>query len=122
MHDPNCPVSLTTSIIGGKWKPTILFFLESGTRRFGELQRLIPGTTKKMLIQQLRELERDQIISRKVYPEVPPRVEYSLTKHGETLRPILQLMSGWGEKHRARYGPKKPARMPAPPVRTEAVT
>ena len=110
MHDPNCPVSLTTSIIGGKWKPTILFFLESGTRRFGELQRLIPATTKKMLIQQLRELERDQIIHRKVYPEVPPRVEYSLTKHGETLRPILQLMSAWGEQHRVRYGPKKPAR------------
>jgi DNA-binding HxlR family transcriptional regulator len=112
MHDPNCPVSLTTSIIGGKWKPTILFFLESGTRRFGELQRLIPGTTKKMLI---------QIINRKVYPEVPPRVEYSLTKHGESLRPILQLMSGWGEKHRARYGPKKSAR-PVAPVPTETVT
>jgi DNA-binding HxlR family transcriptional regulator len=104
MHEPDCSVSLTTSIIGGKWKPSILFFLESGTRRFGELQRLIPGTTKKMLIQQLRELERDQIIHRKVYAQVPPRVEYSLTKHGETLRPILKLMSAWGNKHRVRYG------------------
>ena len=113
MHDPNCPVSLTTSIIGGKWKPTILFFLEGGTRRFGELQRLIPATTKKMLIQQLRELERDQIINRRVYPEVPPRVEYSLTKHGETLRPILQLMSAWGERHRARYGGRKSVRVAA---------
>jgi len=107
MLDPNCPVSITTSIIGGKWKPTILFFLEGGTRRFSELQKLIPSPTKKMLIQQLRELERDQIISRRVYAEVPPRVEYSLTKHGESLRPILQLMSAWGEKHRARYGTKR---------------
>ncbi|HKS71556.1 MAG TPA: helix-turn-helix domain-containing protein [Terriglobales bacterium] len=104
MIDVDCNVSLTTHIIGGKWKPTILYFLETGTRRFGELQRLIPGTTKKMLIQQLRELERDQVIRRKVYPQVPPRVEYSLTRHGETLRPILKLMSAWGHKHRARYG------------------
>jgi len=107
MADVDCAVSLTTRIIGGKWKPTILFFLETGTRRFGELQRLIPETTKKMLIQQLRELERDQIIRRKVYPQVPPRVEYSLTRHGETLRPILRLMSAWGNKHRARYGKPK---------------
>jgi DNA-binding HxlR family transcriptional regulator len=106
MRDSECPVSITTSIIGGKWKPTILFFLEGGARRFGELQRLIPATTKKMLIQQLRELERDQIVSRKVFAQVPPRVEYSLTKHGESLRPILQLMSAWGDKHRARYGLK----------------
>lgn len=106
MRNSDCPVSVTTSIIGGKWKPTILFFLESGARRFGELQRLIPGTTKKMLIQQLRELEQDQIINRKVFAQVPPRVEYSLTKHGESLRPILQLMSAWGDKHRTRYGPK----------------
>jgi len=106
MAEVNCAVSLTTRIIGGKWKPTILFFLETGTRRFGELQRLIPETPKKMLIQQLRELERDQIIRRKVYPQVPPRVEYSLTRHGETLRPILRLMSAWGNKHRARYGTK----------------
>lgn len=100
----NCPVSLTTSIIGGKWKPLILFYLKTGTRRFGELQRLIPGSTKKMLIQQLRELERDQIIQRKVYAQVPPRVEYSLTRHGQSLNPILEAMSAWGTKHRARYG------------------
>jgi DNA-binding HxlR family transcriptional regulator len=112
MHDVDCPVILTTRIIGGKWKPTILFFLETGTRRFGELQKLIPGTTKKMLIQQLRELERDQIIHRKVYPQVPPRVEYSLSKHGESLRPILKLMSAWGDKHRARYGVAKPKTSP----------
>ncbi|HZQ25523.1 MAG TPA: helix-turn-helix domain-containing protein [Terriglobales bacterium] len=99
-----CPVKLTTDIIGGKWKPLILFYLEGGRRRFSELQRLIPGMTKKMLTQHLRELEHDGIVHRKVYAEVPPRVEYSLTKHGESLKPILKLMSSWGSKHRARYG------------------
>jgi DNA-binding HxlR family transcriptional regulator len=104
MDADDCPVLLTTSIIGGKWKPLILFYLQSRTRRFSELNRLIPGSTKKMLTQQLRELERDAIINRKVYAQVPPRVEYSMTRHGESLRPILQLMSGWGKKHCARYG------------------
>ena len=104
MDADDCPVLLTTSIIGGKWKPLILFYLQSRTRRFSELNRLISGSTKKMLTQQLRELERDAIVGRKVYAQVPPRVEYSLTRHGESLRPILELMSGWGKKHRARYG------------------
>lgn len=104
MDAADCPVLLTTSIIGGKWKPLILYYLQTRTRRFSELNRLIPRSTKKMLTQQLRELERDAIVSRKVYAQVPPRVEYSITRHGESLRPILQLMSGWGKKHRARYG------------------
>lgn len=104
MDASNCPVKLTASIIGGKWKPSLLFFLEGRTRRFCELQRLIPGLTKKMLTQHLRELERDGIIRRKVFAEVPPRVEYSLTRHGESLKPILKLMSAWGTRHRARYG------------------
>jgi DNA-binding HxlR family transcriptional regulator len=97
-------VKLTASIIGGKWKPTLLFHLEGRKRRFCELQRLIPGLTKKMLTQHLRELEHDGIVHRKVYAEVPPRVEYSLTRHGESLKPILKLMSAWGNRHRARYG------------------
>lgn len=104
MNHSNCPVKLTASIIGGKWKPSLLFHLEGRTRRFCELQRLIPGLTKKMLTQHLRELERDGIVHRKVYAEVPPRVEYSLTRHGESLKPILKLMSAWGSRHRARYG------------------
>jgi DNA-binding HxlR family transcriptional regulator len=113
MDHSNCPVKLTASIIGGKWKPPLLFHLEGRTRRFCELQRLIPGLTKKMLTQHLRELERDGIVRRKVYAEVPPRVEYSLTRHGESLKPILKLMSAWGTRHRARYGlttvrPQKP--------------
>ena len=95
---------MTADIIGGKWKPLILFYLEGGTRRFGELRKLIPGMTKKMLTQHLRELERDEVIHREVYAVVPPKVEYSLTKHGESLKPILKLMSAWGTKHRARYG------------------
>jgi DNA-binding HxlR family transcriptional regulator len=99
-----CPVKLTADIIGGKWKPMILFYLEGGTKRFGQLQKLIPGMTKKMLTQHLRELEHDEIVHRKVYAVVPPKVEYSLTRHGESLKPILKLMSAWGDKHRARYG------------------
>ena len=110
----NCPVKLTASIIGGKWKPPLLFYLEGKTRRFCELQRLIPGLTKKMLTQHLRELERDGIVHRKVYAEVPPRVEYSLTRHGESLKPILKLMSAWGKRHQARYG------IPAPRTKKQA--
>ncbi len=108
MEESYCPVKLTADIIGGKWKPSILFYLEGRTRRFSELQRLIPHMTKKMLTQHLRELESDEIINRKVYAEVPPRVEYSLTRHGKSLKPILKLMSAWGVRHRARYGLAKP--------------
>lgn len=104
MEDSTCPVRITTEIIGGKWKPMILFYLQDGTLRFGQLQKRLTGTTKKMLTQRLRELERDEIIHRKVYAQVPPRVEYSLTRHGQSLRPILDLMSAWGRRHRARHG------------------
>jgi DNA-binding HxlR family transcriptional regulator len=122
MEEFYCPVKLTADVIGGKWKPLILFYLEGGTRRFGELHKLIPGLTKKMLTQHLRELERDQVVHRKVYAVVPPKVEYSLTRHGESLKPILKAMSAWGTKHRARYGiPKTQVRAPkisAPLTRT----
>jgi DNA-binding HxlR family transcriptional regulator len=107
MDDFNCPVRITTEIIGGKWKPLILFYLQDGTCRFGQLQKLLPGTSKKMLTQRLRELERDDIIHRKVFAQVPPRVEYSLTRHGQSLKPILVLMSAWGKKHRVRHGAAK---------------
>jgi len=117
MEEFYCPVKLTADIIGGKWKPLILFYLEGKTQRFGELRKLIPGMTKKMLTQHLRELERDEIVRRKVYAEVPPKVEYSLTRHGESLKPILKLMSAWGSKHRAQYGiPKNGIRAPKPAV------
>jgi len=108
----------------------ILFYLEGGTRRFGELRKMIPSMTKKMLTQHLRELERDGIIHREVYAVVPPKVEYSLTKHGESLKPILKLMSAWGTRHRARYGvpagrlraQRTPAEAKKIPVRAEATS
>ncbi|MDX2094813.1 MAG: helix-turn-helix domain-containing protein [Alphaproteobacteria bacterium] len=92
-----CPVEAALDIIGGKWKPLILFQLTMGTRRFGELQKLMPNITQRMLTNQLRELEADAIIARKVYPEVPPKVEYSLTADGQRLFPILEALRVWGE-------------------------
>jgi len=104
LEEANCPVTATVSIIGGKWKPPILSRLVEGTKRFGELQRLVPNITKKMLTQQLKELEKDGIIERKVYHQVPPKVEYSLSKHGESLKPVLKAMEVWGSEHRLRCG------------------
>src|SRR5258705_1988414 len=97
-----CPVEITLRVVAGKWKPVILWHLMEHTRRFGELRREIPGVTQRMLTQQLRELERDEIVSRKVYTEVPPRVEYSMTEFGRTLAPILKLMCKWGMEHERR--------------------
>src|SRR5215468_6770759 len=84
----HCPVEATLDVIGGKWKVVILFWLKGGTLRPGELRRKIPGISERMLIQQLRQLEAHGVIHREVYPEVPPRVEYSLTEYGRTLGPI----------------------------------
>lgn len=95
-----CPVQTTLDVIGGKWKPIILFYLQAETLRFNELNRKIgKHLTQKMLTQQLRQMEKDRLIERKVYPEVPPRVEYSITEYGKTLKPILKLMYEWGAKH-----------------------
>jgi DNA-binding HxlR family transcriptional regulator len=91
-----CPVTATVSVIGGKWKPIILWILFQEKRRFSELKRNIPTITQKMLTQQLRDLERDGIVHREVYPIVPPQVEYSLTQKGCTLAPILRAMEKWG--------------------------
>lgn len=91
-----CPVTATVSIIGGKWKPIILWILFQEKRRFSQLKKFIPKITQKMLTQQLRELEHDGIVHREVYPVVPPQVEYSLTEKGYSLAPILQAMEEWG--------------------------
>ncbi|ASZ08258.1 MULTISPECIES: winged helix-turn-helix transcriptional regulator [Enterococcus] len=91
-------VEATLEVIGGKWKPIILCHLGNGAIRTGELRRKIPTITQKMLTQQLRELEQDGIVHRKIYNQVPPKVEYSLTEEGKSLREILVAMSVWGEE------------------------
>ena len=100
-----CPVKVTVDVIGGKWKPMILFFLKNGRKRFSQLQHDISRVTQKTLTQQLRQLERDGVVAREVFASVPPRVEYSLTTYGETLRPILEQMCKWGNRHRRREIP-----------------
>lgn len=97
-----CPVEACVEVIGGKWKGVILYHLLAGTRRFNELLRLMPGVTQRMLTRQLRELEADRIVDRKVYPEVPPKVEYSLTEFGKTLEPVLKILQHWGAENLAR--------------------
>lgn len=92
-------VQTTLKVLGGKWKILILWHLKDGARRFSELKRLMPKITEKMLIQQLRELERDGIVNRNIYSEVPPKVEYSFTEYGLTLKSVLQVLCNWGENH-----------------------
>lgn len=95
-----CPVTKTMQVIGGKWKPMILYHLLTGNKRFNELQRLTGGPSARVLTLQLRELEKDRIIKREVYDQIPPRVEYSLTNKGTTLNSILDMMAKWGMEHR----------------------
>jgi len=96
MSDDFCPTETALTLIGGKWKGMILFYLVSETRRFNEMRRLIPGITQRMLTKQLRELEENGIVNRKVYPVVPPKVEYSLTDLGRQLIPVIQALETWG--------------------------
>ncbi|EJR46076.1 hypothetical protein IIM_04938 [Bacillus cereus VD107] len=97
-----CPVETTLDVIGGKWKGVIIYYLLSGTKRFNELQRIYPHVTRHTLTLQLRSLEREGIIIRKVYNQVPPKVEYSLTEFGKTLEPIILLMKDWGDQYNER--------------------
>lgn len=98
---PTCPVETTLTLIGNKWKVLILRDLMPGTKRFGELKKSIGGVSQKVLTAQLRDMEASGLISRKVYAEVPPRVEYTLTPLGESLSPILDAMKTWGEGYKA---------------------
>ena len=98
---PACPVETTLSLIGDKWKVLILRDLMPGTKRFGELKKSISSVSQKVLTAQLRDMESNGLVTRTVYPEVPPRVEYSLTALGRSLKPILDAMWNWGENYKA---------------------
>ncbi|MBE9463723.1 winged helix-turn-helix transcriptional regulator [Dyadobacter subterraneus] len=94
-----CPITATIDVIGGKWKPPIIWLLLKGPMRFGELHKTIPTMALKVLSRTLKEMEADGIIKRKAFPEIPPRVEYSLSRKGESLRQIMTLMSEWSREH-----------------------
>ena len=94
-----CSVEATLEVIGGKWKGAILYHLLDGTKRFNELKRMFPSLTQRILAQQLKDLERDGIVHREVYPEVPPKVEYSLSEMGRSLEPVLRALRQWGADH-----------------------
>jgi DNA-binding HxlR family transcriptional regulator len=100
MYLSDCPVRATIDVVDGKWKPIVANALKLKTLRFGELRRHVPEATKKVLTEQLRELERDQIIAREIHGRRGERVEYSLTSYGRTLLPVLTLMAKWGKKHK----------------------
>ncbi len=103
-----CKVDEALSILVGKWKPIILLHLfNRGTLRFSELKRLMPDITQKMLTKQLRELEEEDIINRVVYPQVPPKVEYSISDYGRSLQPVLDVMHEWGSTHTQHMQEKK---------------
>jgi len=107
--ESRCSVDVAVDLIGGKWKPLILHRLRSGTLRFGQLQRAIPRVSQRMLTLQLRELERDGLVLRKVHPQVPPRVEYTLTTAAISVLPILELLGAWVVDNRVALGVAGPS-------------
>jgi DNA-binding HxlR family transcriptional regulator len=100
MKIDECPVKTAIDVIGGKWKPLILYALKKDALRFGELRRQVPGSTHKVLIEQLRQLEADGIVERTLVVGSPPGAEYRLSPYGETLHPVLEALAHWGMKHR----------------------
>jgi DNA-binding HxlR family transcriptional regulator len=94
-----CPAELTAELIGGRWKIVLLWHLFQGVRRFSDLQRAVPGITQKVLTQQLRDMEKKGFVTRTIYPEVPPKVEYRITPLGVTLKPVVDAMHQWGAEH-----------------------
>ena len=115
----NCPVVATVDVIGGKYKALILWHLLDRTLRFGELRKLIPQATPKMLTQQLRELEEDNLVVRKVYPVVPPKVEYSLSDLGKSIRPVLTAIYHWGGAYMEKSGSPITCFMSEPPCNSK---
>ncbi len=108
-----CPLTVMLAVVGGKWKCVILWCVMDGPRRFNELRRKMPGVTQKMLTQQLRDLERDGFLKRRVFAEVPPRVEYSATALAQSLRPVLLAMHDWAARRLLKGKPRrKPAKRP----------
>lgn len=103
-----CPVEVAVSVLGGTWKLTIVKHLLAGRRRFNELGRLVPAANVKTLTRQLRELEEDGIVERTAYPEVPPRVEYSLTRRGASLEPMVSIMDAWGAEYARSHAAGRP--------------
>ncbi|WP_282936505.1 winged helix-turn-helix transcriptional regulator [Paenibacillus sp. RC67] len=103
-EDIDCYIHVTTTMqaIGGKWKMLILWHVHAGSKRYNELRRFIPSISQKVLSQQLRELEQEGLIERRVYPETPPRVEYEMSAYGKTLEPIFDILYDWGVIHRTR--------------------
>ncbi len=97
-----CGLDVALSVVGGKWKPIILFHLAGGPRRFGEVRKLVQGISEKVLIQQLRELEADGVVNRHDHQQVPPRVDYSMTPFGRTLAAALVPLCAWGDEHRSQ--------------------
>ena len=100
---PACPVETTLTLISDKWKVLILRDLMPGTKRFGELKKSIGNVSQKVLTANLRQMERDGLVHREVFPEVPPRVEYSLTETGQTLQPVIEAMKNWGTQYKAAH-------------------
>jgi DNA-binding HxlR family transcriptional regulator len=103
--ETKCPAEFTLALIGGRWKIPIIFHLLAGRQRFSELSRSLKGVTQKMLTQQLREMERHGLVERKIYPQVPPKVEYSLTPLGASLQPVVEAMCQWGIVHDVKGEP-----------------
>jgi len=100
-----CPVTATMGVIGGKWKLLILYLIYNDVNRFGKMSMMLKDISKQMLTSQLRELEADGIVERKIYPEIPPRVEYTLSEKGRTLLPIIELMRDWGNEYMLQKEP-----------------
>ena len=101
-RETNCPAEFTLAMISGRWKIPLIFHLLAGAKRFSELSRELTGVSQKMLTQQLREMERNGLVERKVYAQVPPKVEYALTSLGRSLKPVVDAMCQWGELHGAQ--------------------